>query len=188
MFKMKPLAYLKSTTKLISQKRQSLIPKKKVVKQLLFLALFFSFQLNLLAQKNTVAAGGTALGSGGEVSYSIGQIDYTTISNASISLSQGVQQAYDIQVLSGIAVKEIDLRMAVYPNPAVNNLILSVSSELKPEMRYELFDLKGALILTNGIYSNETILNIQNLDNGCYTLRILQQSKGLKTFKIIKEN
>ena len=182
------LTYLPSPSNVICQKRQILIPKKKAARPLLFLGVLFSFQLNLLAQKNTVAAGGTALGSGGEVSYSIGQIDYTTISNASISLSQGVQQAYDIQVLSGIAVKEIDLRMAVYPNPAVNNLILSVSSELKPEMRYELFDLKGALILTNGIYTNETILNIQNLDNGCYTLRILQQSKGLKTFKIIKEN
>ncbi len=188
MFKMKPLEFLKSTTKLLYQKRQILIPKKKAARLLLFLGVLLSFQLNLLAQKNTVAAGGSAMGSGGEVSYSIGQIDYTTISNASISLSQGVQQAYDIQVLSGIAVKEIDLRMAVYPNPAVNHLILSVSSELKPEMRYELFDLKGALILTNGIYANETILNIQNLDNGCYTLRILQQSKGLKIFKIIKEN
>lgn len=185
---MKLLIYLKSTTKLICQKRQILIPKKKAARPLLFLGVLFSFQLNLLAQKNTVAAGGSALGSGGEVSYSIGQMDYTTLSNASISMSQGVQQAYDIQVLSGIAVKEIDLRMAVYPNPAVNNLILSISSEISTEMRYELFDLKGALILTNGIYANETILNIQNLDNGCYTLRILQQSKGLKTFKIIKAN
>lgn len=157
-------------------------------KAILFLVSFVSFQFNLAAQRNAVAAGGEAVGSIGEVSYSIGQIDFTTSSNASITLSQGVQQTYDIQIMAGIDIKEIDLRMVVYPNPAVTNLILSISSDLLTEMRYELFDLKGALVLTDRIYNSETILNLQNLDIGCYTLRVLQQSKGLKTFKIIKEN
>jgi len=47
-----------------------------------------------MAQKNTVAAGGDATGVGGTVSYSIGQINYTTVTSAGGSVSQGLQQVY----------------------------------------------------------------------------------------------
>ena len=48
----------------------------------------------LLAQQNSVSAGGDVSGSGGTVSFSVGQIDYLSITGAGGSVAQGVQQPY----------------------------------------------------------------------------------------------
>ena len=70
----------------------------------------------LQAQQAVVASGGTATGSG-TVSYSIGQVVYTTNSNSG-SVAQGVQQPYEISVLTGVKdAKDITLEFVVYPNP-----------------------------------------------------------------------
>ncbi len=48
----------------------------------------------LHAQEATLASGGNATGSGGSVSYSVGQVVYTTNIGTTGSVAQGVQQAY----------------------------------------------------------------------------------------------
>ena len=48
------------------------------------------------AQQNTASAGGNYTGSGGSISFSIGQANYTYHSNAFGSVNQGVQQPYEI--------------------------------------------------------------------------------------------
>jgi hypothetical protein len=53
--------------------------KRKSLLLLLFLSSTWHFAL---CQKNTVAAGGDASGSGGSLSYSIGQIDYKILSGS----------------------------------------------------------------------------------------------------------
>ncbi len=49
---------------------------------------------NLSAQQGNVAAGGDATGTGGTMSYSIGQTDYLMYSSAQGSLSLGLQQPF----------------------------------------------------------------------------------------------
>ena len=46
------------------------------------------------AQKNTVASGGLATGTGGSATYSVGQVDFKWIHDVGGSASQGVQQVY----------------------------------------------------------------------------------------------
>jgi hypothetical protein len=43
-------------------------------------------------------AGGEATGSGGSVSYSVGQVVYTTNTGINGSVAQGVQQPYEFQM------------------------------------------------------------------------------------------
>ena len=72
----------------------------------------------IYAQETLNAAGGSASGSGGTTSYSIGQVVYNTVSGVDGSIIQGVQQPYEISVVTGL--KEtlgIDLTCGVYPNP-----------------------------------------------------------------------
>jgi hypothetical protein len=58
--------------------------------------LFVSFlsQLTLNAQTSVNCAGGEATGSNGQMSFSVGEIVYTTMNNASYSIAQGIQQPY----------------------------------------------------------------------------------------------
>ena len=56
----------------------------------------------LQAQTSVNATGGDASGSGGSVSYSVGQVVYTTNTGTSGSVAQGVQQPYEISVVTAI--------------------------------------------------------------------------------------
>ncbi len=56
------------------------------------LLLFSMGTIVLNAQKGVVAAGGTAEGNTGSVSYSVGQLDYVAISTSNGSVLQGIQQ------------------------------------------------------------------------------------------------
>jgi uncharacterized protein (TIGR02145 family) len=62
-------------------------------KNILFVAAIL-LQLNVNAQTSVNGAGGEATGSNGQMSFSVGEIVYTTMSNASYSVAQGIQQPY----------------------------------------------------------------------------------------------
>jgi hypothetical protein len=51
-------------------------------------------QFVLVAQTSLNAAGGEATGIGGKMSFSIGEVAYTSISNSNFTITQGVQQPY----------------------------------------------------------------------------------------------
>lgn len=64
------------------------------VKNYFLTALLLAFGVTTLqAQQTTLASGGDALGAGGSVSYSIGQVLFTTDSGTGFTISKGVQQA-----------------------------------------------------------------------------------------------
>ena len=75
------------------------------------------------------AAGGNASGTGGSVSYSVGQLFFTTAFGTYGSVSEGVQQPFEISVLSGVEdITGIDLYYSVYPNPTIGKLTLNLKN------------------------------------------------------------
>ncbi len=68
---------------------------KKLFNILTIMLLF----IGLHAQESTTASGGEASGDGGTVSYSVGQVVYGTHSGTTGSVSEGIQQAYEISVI-----------------------------------------------------------------------------------------
>ena len=71
---------------------------KKVVLAILIVIVGFP----LIAQEAIPAAGSNAIGSGGSVSYSVGQVVYTINTGTNGSVAEGVQQPYEISVVVGI--------------------------------------------------------------------------------------
>lgn len=139
-------------------------------------------------QQNTVSAGGEASGSGGTVSYSIGQIDYQTFTGSSGTISQGVQQPFEIYSV-GIAENAMEIEASLFPNPAVTSVTLSFESwESYPGTIYRLTDEKGSVIRSESIASNETSIDISNLPDACYYLQVLVSEQMVKNFKLVKNN
>ena len=68
--------------------------------------------------------------SGGEASYTVGQVIYTTkYRNEGNSVAQGVQQPYEISVILGIPeAKDINLSVSAYPNPTTNYLTVKAEN------------------------------------------------------------
>jgi hypothetical protein len=141
----------------------------------------------LQAQQVIATSGGNASGSGGSVSYSVGQIVYTTNANSNGSVAQGVQQPYEISVVTAIEqAKDISLEIMVYPNPATDYIKLNIKNYDVQNLRYQLYDINGSLIKDSKVEGNETTIVMQNLKPSIYFLKVTDNNKAIKTFKIIK--
>lgn len=151
-----------------------------------FFALFS--QLVVFSQSNTVTTGKTATGATGSATYSIGQIDYQTNNGSSGTISQGIQQAFEIVTLSTNDIPQIQLVATVYPNPTVQDIILAIKEYDLTNLEYTLFDLQGRIISNGKITQNETQIEMGHLSSANYFLKVSQANKDLKTFKIIKNN
>lgn len=150
------------------------------------LILFSCFCINNgFAQQATVSSGGNASGSGGTVSYSIGQIDYTTNTGSGGSASQGVQQPYEILSI-GITNIAIDLCLSAFPNPSSGLLTLQFENFKLENTCYQLTDMNGKLVETKKLISYQTIIDLNNLLPATYFIKVTTETKELKLFKIIK--
>ena len=154
---------------------------KKTIFSVAFLLLGLG---GLHAQESPTATGGEATGVGGTVSYSLGQVVYTTNTGSNGSVEQGVQQPYEISATVGINESSISLEMSVYPNPTTNYLTLKV--EITKNLSYQLFDMQGKVIVSKKITDNTTTVVMENLPTATYLLKVTDSNKTVKTFKIIK--
>ena len=156
--------------------------------KLIIIIAAFSFNIVLLHGQETIAtSGGNFTGSGGSVSYTIGQVAFSTVSGTNGSIVQGVQQPYEIFVITSVEnTEEITLDWIVYPNPTENTIKLSVDSPDFDKMFYRLYDIKGRLIQDMKVEGEETEISMNNLVPSIYILKVFKNKKELKTFKIIK--
>ena len=141
----------------------------------------------LQAQESVNATGGNASGSGGSASYSVGQVVYTTNTGTSGSVAQGVQQTYEISVVTGLEeAKGINLSVSAYPNPTTDYLTLEVKEFELSNLHFQLYDLNGKLLQNEKITGNQTSIVMSNLVPATYFVKVVQGNKEIKTFKIIK--
>ena len=152
----------------------------------------------LQAQQSINAAGGNATGSGGMVSYSVGQVAYKTHTGTSGSVSEGVQQPYEISVVTAIEeAKGINLSVTAYPNPTTDYLTLRIDEFEISNLSYQLYDMSGKLLLNEKITGSQANIVMSNLVPATYFVKVyavgctdrtgvIKGNKEVKTFKIIK--
>lgn len=137
------------------------------------------------AQQGTMATGGDQTGAGGSVSYSAGQIVYTTASSNG-SVAQGVQQPYEISVVTGTADTTNEINLYSYPNPAIDYIDLMVADITSEKLTYTLFDAGGKLLSSGEISDAQIRISLLSYASGTYYLKVTSAEKELKQFKIIK--
>ena len=146
------------------------------------------FGLTILqAQETTPASGGNSTGTGGSASYSVGQVAYTTLSSATGTITQGVQQPYEIFEVTGL--KEalgINLAFSVYPNPTAGSLKLKIENYDIKNLKYQIYDINGILFQSDKVVEIETLVSMEKFVPGVYFMKVTDNNKEVKTFKIIK--
>ena len=158
-------------------------------KKVKLIVLLLGLGLTAQAQQAIAATGGVASGSGGNVAYSVGQIVYATNTGNTSSESQGVQQPYEISIVLGIDNHSINLELTAYPNPTVNFLTVNVgaSTALSDKLlNFQLYDISGKLIESRKIMSRTETIAMENLPASTYLLKVSNNNKEVKTFKIMK--
>ncbi len=155
-------------------------------KNLIILSLFFS--AISFGQQDLVFTGSEATGSGGVVSYSVGQIAFETVTGSNGEITQGVQQPYEVYTLStpnfGYSFQAI-----LYPNPAIHSVILSIGSGIDyNSLSYELIDVTGKTLRNGKVSSSEMEISISDLATSTYFFNLTESGKRIKSFKLIKNN
>ncbi len=141
----------------------------------------------LQAQEAIPVTGGNASGSGGSTSYSVGQVVYNTYTGTNGSVAHGVQQPYEISIIIGMEEAEgINLDVSAYPNPTTHSLNLKIENYDYSNLSYQLFDMQGKLIESKNIEGDQTKIVMSNLVPAAYFLKVFEDNKEVKTFKIIK--
>ena len=142
----------------------------------------------LQAQEAVVSSGGNSTGVGGTVSYTIGQVLYITSIDSNGSVSQGVQQPFEISIVSGIEDGDKISLYSVYPNPTSDILTLKVENYNGENLVYQLYDVNGKLLENNKIEGDKTSVSMNQFLPSIYFLKVIDKNKKeVKTFKIIKK-
>ncbi len=155
---------------------------KKVKLSVLLLGLGLTAQ----AQQAITTTGGNASGSGGSVSYSVGQMVYKTTNGSLGTVAQGVQQPYEISIVLGIEDNSVNLKLTAYPNPTTDFLTLNSGNAELSTFNFQLYDISGKLIESRKIISISEIIAMENLPTATYFLKVNNNNKEVKIFKIIK--
>ncbi|MEN8122858.1 MAG: T9SS type A sorting domain-containing protein [Bacteroidota bacterium] len=161
--------------------------KKNKLRIIVFVLLGFGLS-NLQAQESINATGGDASGSGGSASYSVGQTVYTSHTGTNgNSIAQGVQQPYEISVVTGIIEAQgISLSVSAYPNPTTDYLTVKVGNYETAKLQYQVFDINGKLLQTVKATGNQTQIETSKLVPANYFVKVIDSAKEIKVFKIIK--
>jgi hypothetical protein len=174
----------------IIEKIKSILKRRKMRNKILKLSALLLLGLGLTglqAQESVNATGGVATGSDGSVNYSVGQVVYQTYAGTNGSVAEGIQQPYEISVVTEIEeAKGINLIVSAYPNPTTDYLTLSIADFNASKLAYQLYDINGKLLENKKLEGNQTSIVMSNLVPATYFLKVTQENKELKTFKIIK--
>ena len=157
------------------------------MKKVIFLLAFVTACIIINAQETVSVSGGNTTGSGGSVSYTVGQITYSTFLATDGTVSQGVQQPYEISVVTTIKnTKEINLECLVYPNPTSGQVKLVIRTKNFENLKFQLYGMNGIRIQDKKIDGEETEILMDSLLPSIYILKVLSGNKEIRTFKIIK--
>ncbi len=161
-----------------------------MVKKFFILLITNVLSFSMFGQSTVVPAGGTASGSGGSVTYTVGQIANQKVDGNGLYIIEGVQQPYEIQVVGVDNYPGINLSAKVYPNPTIDKVVLSISNFEIPSsgLFLQLFDINGKQLKMMVIKEEQTEIDLSDFAAATYQLRVINGKNVIKTFKVIKNS
>ena len=139
--------------------------------RLCLIVILITFTFSIKAQDNINSSGADITSDEGSISYSIGQTVYNTNTGTNGSISEGVQQPYEISVVSGIKEKDITLSISAYPNPTTDYLTLELIEF--ENTNFQLININGKILQNEPIRNSYTRINMSNLINGLYFVKVI---------------
>lgn len=97
-------------------------------------------------------------------------------------------RTYRVNFIFANAIEEAQMNsnLLVYPNPVHNVLHIDCETKDKRINKVELYDIFGKLIKQQNVTTHSTTIEIGELPNGIYLLRVAREDRTSSTMKIIK--
>jgi len=149
--------------------------------------LFFSSAvLTLNAQEIVTTSGLNASGEGGTISYSVGQVSVAQNTGTEGSVIEGVQQPYIIDPTVGSEIANINLKLATYPNPTSDEIIMTAEDLDLENFSYQLLSNEGKVLISKASIESTNNISLQSFPANIYLLNIYRDQIIIKSFRIIK--
>lgn len=155
------------------------------MRSILLFLFIFSFTNNVSAQQSANTTGKNVSQNNTTISYSIGEVYYNTTTTLSSVITQGIQQPYEIYLISGIGNEKDVQLITAFPNPTSSTIKIVIQDIKIDGLNYKLYDLLGKEILSGDITSNQTEVDLNNLMPAVYFIKVFRYNSTIKYFKII---
>lgn len=145
--------------------------------------LFLIFSVSTIYSQEAVSSQGDSYsGAAGSIDFTIGEVVINTGTNGTNDITQGFHQTN--WNFLGIDDYVPDYSVAVFPNPVEN--ILNIQTENFEGVSYKMYDASGRIVMEDVLSSNMTVLAVERLAPGKYSITLSKNEIKLKTFKLIK--
>jgi hypothetical protein len=144
---------------------------------------------NFASGQAVIASTGNSISSNtGNLSYTVGQIDYQFTSSTGIgNLSAGVQQVFNSLPFTYTANIDKTTTISVWPNPVIDKLFVKINSRAFSGFSYKVIDMNGRLIENNKTYQNSIKIDTHHYTAGIYLLVLDYAMNSPILFKITKQ-
>ena len=163
------------------------------MKKIIFIICLFC-NLNIFSQSltpQTVAVSGNYFSNGAySLSWTVGDLATTSLSNNNFVLTQGFQQSF-ITVTPVVEIyNKKNININLYPNPTKDFLHIDIDTKNQDldKITIELIDLNGRILETFTSNLPLNPINLEKYTQGFYFLRIFQDDKNIlmNTYKVQK--
>jgi len=154
--------------------------------KIFILHLFLLSATSMNAQSDAVASGGTASGTTGTSTYTVGQTAYRYERNNQHSSNEGMQQPFEIRPLTTAGFSDNPTAIKIYPNPAFSGFYIALP-ETAANSEYTLIDTNGKTLRKGKLTETETFVRVSEFTSGIYILNITDANRKSNSYKIIKK-
>jgi hypothetical protein len=160
----------------------------KILLKILFIIVVAGCPIpSLFGQQAVLSADCDASGSGGTVSWSVGQVAYTSWTDVTGVKTEGVQQPYEIYIMIGIEEVGTDPGCILFPNPTSGNVTLKFLQGNFKNFSYSVYDLNGKSLRRGAVDKEDVLISMEDLHSDTYFLVLSEKDQAVKTYKIIKQ-
>jgi hypothetical protein len=160
--------------------------KRQLVQSVVCTVLILLIQsFQSIAQQVISCSGNSSKSASAQLSYTIGETVTNTFVGSEAILTQGFHQG----VIHLTAVESIELpaiEVSVFPNPATDIVKLKIFQKGQGNYSYSVFDMSGKKLIHKNFTNSETEISLGFLIPSTYLMKIYDEKRELKTFKIVK--
>ena len=156
------------------------------MKKLIFTWIFAlsGMVLQVNAQEVISSAGEHASVQNIQISWTLGETVIETITGDGNILTQGFHQTK--LVLTPVLSFPHNYKISVFPNPVSEEVFIQLQGSQMLNTVAGLYTLHGEMVKQVKITDEKTAMNVLELPNGSYLLKISEGAKPLETFKLVK--
>ena len=153
------------------------------------LVLFCWIPSGVHAQSAVHTSWGTGTGSGGNMTFSVGQIFIQNITVPGVAqITEGVQHPLEVLTIGMDDESQTLEAILLYPNPTAGVLNLQIKGFYSNLFSFKVFNNLGQCIQEGDVQNENSLLSLESLAAGSYRVQVMSTLGKQIIFQVIKRD